>query len=245
MVVSLTLNLSSLGFTALQFDERADWSPINELDGDERVAVACSLAEAFSLFEEVGFVHCNLNPSNLCWNSARSDLQIDDLVSGQFPTRGIRSGVTRHLSEFGPPEVNAEGLSPLFWPGASGSLTLEAERWSIAMLIAHLVLCSAQPRLASSIQMISSTIRAGARSWVDYRTRVGAGRDLEASSVFIDWASIREEAHEVGLMIERGLANEKVGSLLLQAFAAGLDGSRRPSAADWLVALGPEGSTER
>lgn len=244
---ALMLDLAPLGYRQIPFGTKpddfdaldsfnADYRAfMGYLTGEERNTLAHSLAASACLLELVGFLHADINPANVQWSEDRLDVQLLDFDGGVMKGNNAQAlpAAIGKRDLFLPPEVAASAVGGTA-PDAQ-LMTLEAERWSIAMMIGHIVCGSWNPLVFLSPPSPSSVEAFAASRWADEWPHV----DLRSLAIFADDRQTETAVKVFCARVDDGDISPEVVALLRQTFRAGLDGATRPTAADWVDALNP------
>lgn len=191
-------------------------------DRYRRIEIAFNFARRARLFEELSFLHGDLNPENTMINPSTLDVQVFDFDAGVV----VDSGSERPLSAnkpgpFIPPEIKQAGASLV----DTGSFTLAAERWSVGIMVGT-ILFGASP--ATFIRELSAgAIDAYARqerSWPDIDPESEIFNPMDPT-VFANFTRLFEAAPG------------EARATFAEFFAAGSDGTARPRAGEWVKAL--------
>lgn len=216
------LDLAERGYVELkdQFGEAAPKYQARPVH--ERVELAHSYACGATLLESIRLIHGDQNLPNLMFNPGALDVQIIDLDAGAVATTGGERAIAEGKQDNCiPPEARN--------PGPGGALVdkspwdLEAERWSVGILVGQLAF-----GLDPSIFLKSS-----ARVFGAYAREGPWPRINVASPLFNEGAAAAYEYWLPRLEAAPGRLVETFGRF----FRAGTKGSERPTAQDWVDAL--------
>ncbi len=219
-LLAFMLDLTQLGY--MQMPNDADFGPfIKSASLGERIDYAYNYARCAALLEQIGFTHGDQNLPNLMVNQQTADVQLIDFDLGVLMVHGDEvPGTEGKQDEFVPVEVKGDGSGLNKAPH-----TPAAERWSVGMLAATLIFGH------SPIFFI----------------RVSASSIAEYAATGLRWPAIDVDkppfvaGKEQGYESFRKRVEEHISSAIISTcadfFAAGLDGARRPAAADWVKAL--------
>jgi serine/threonine protein kinase len=219
-LVALMLDLTQLGYMQMPNDD--DFSPfIKSASLGERIDYAYNYARCAASLERIGFTHGDQNLPNLMVNQQTADVQLIDFDLGVLVVNGDEvPGTEGKQDEFVPVEVKGDGSGLNKAPH-----TPAAERWSVGMLVTTLIFGHSpiffMPVSASSVAEYAAT---GLR-WpaIDaHRPPFVAGKER-------GYEGFRKR-------VEDHISSDII-STCADFFAAGLDGARRPTAADWVKAL--------
>jgi serine/threonine protein kinase len=216
------LDLRETGHEEPQFVSNAGVAAYLRRPPRDRIEIAVRFAERARLLETIGLLHGDLNPENLLVNPKTLDVQIIDFDAGVIG--GDHPRTPGKPDDCMPPEVKLAGGR------AQVDLkryTREAERWSIGSLVGY-CLFGAHPGFF--LRSISPRVIAGyanePRGWPEIDVRgplfTTVARNQRA------YRRMRSELHALP-----SAALDAFGRF----FAAGLDGTRRLTAAEWVAAL--------
>lgn len=215
------LDLAELGYEPAtpQF-EQGSWYGARPVH--ERVELAHGYARTAELFEQIRLIHADQNHHNLMFNLSTLDTQVVDLDAGAISETGAERPLTLgHEDNLVPPEVRVPGAGPV---GVDSSKwDLDAERWSVGILVGQLVF-GFDP---------SFFLRSSARAYDAY-AREGPWPQIELDSTQLEeGAEVDYEECLPYLEAAPGGLVETFGRF----FKAGARGAERPSARDWIEAL--------
>lgn len=219
-LASVMLNLSDFGYAPLPLSGSELRQKANGID--ERIDMARSYCLHAALLEELGFIHGDQNLQNLMVNYATADVQIIDFEMGAVLVHGDERPLNGgKKDEFVPIEVKGEGVA-----GGGQPHTLAAERWSVGMLTATIVL--ALPPLFF-LRSISATVLD------DYAASGFRWPEIDTNGPLFEDGS-RANYEQIKPSIE-SLLPKAVMATFADLCAAGSVGDRRPSASEWVDAL--------
>lgn len=215
------LDLSELGYEPAKehFEQGSRYGarPVHE-----RVELAHGYARTAELFEEIRLIHADQNHYNLMFNLSTLDAQMVDLDAGAIVETGAERALTGgHPGNLIPPEARVPGAG--FDDVDRSKWDLDAERWSVGILVGQLVF-GFDP---------SFFLRSSARAYDAY--------SLEGPWPRIDLGSAQlGEGMEADYEICLPYLEAAPGGLVEtfgRFFEAGTRGAERPTARDWIEAL--------
>jgi hypothetical protein len=192
---------------------------------EERQELAASFARKAALFEDVGFVHGDVNGQNLLVSYSGRDVQVIDVDAGVLVVRGDEHPLTPGKPDgFMPPEVKQ--------PSAPGQIDITAfvpasERWSVACLVGYLLFGSHPAFFLEEIS--AASIR-------NYAREVPGWPEIDARSPLFTSTPENRAAYPKLRAVFDSLPDEVVATFR-QLFAAGLSAERRPAASEWIRVL--------
>ena len=220
---AIMLDLRPLGYRESPFSDAANTAAYMGRDPRDRLALAISFARRAAFLEELGFLHGDLNPENLMVSD--DDVQIIDFDAGTVVESGREHPVTAGKpDDCMPPEVKptcAGGVVDL------DRYTLSAERWSIGSLVGYL-LFGAHPAFF---------LRSISREAIDAYAREPGGWPIVDTGGPLFTRVERNRRAYTRMRAELQELPVAAHELFSAFFAAGLDGGKRPAAADWAVGL--------
>ena len=220
-LVALMLDLRARGYTPAPFTEQDELKNYNRRPQQDRIDIAVRLCERLRLLEDIGFVHGDLNSDNLLFNLRDRDVQVIDFDSGVvLKTGNERPDTAGKTDDCMPPEVKGAGTGQQVYLDV---FTPEAERWSTGSLIGY---CLLGFHPGFFLRAISKTV-------VD-----GYARAHETwPEIHVDgplFTKLRDNQRHYGALRDRCLQlPRQVRERFAEFFNAGIDGSRRPTAAQW------------
>ena len=224
-LVALMLDLREAGHEEPPFADVRNVPAYLQRPPRDRIEIALRFAERAMLLETVGLLHGDLNPENLLVHPTTGDVQIIDFDAGVIvKTPSDRPRTAGKPDDCMPPEVKIVGR------GAGVDLNLytrEAERWSIGSLVGY-CLFGAHPGFF--LRTISSKAISG------YAKEPGGWPEIDVNGPLFTKVAQNQRAY---LRMRGELQALPTAALdaFVKFFAAGLDGARRPTAADWHAAL--------
>jgi len=224
-LVTFMLDLEALGYREASFDPE-EARHYRARAPHERIELAYSFCHHAALFDAISFVHGDLNPENLFLNDSTLDAQIIDLDSGVIAGGGARPLAPGKRDECMPPEI--KGAGPRAKPFDMDLYTPGAERWSLGSMVGFL-LFSVHPGFF--LKAISGrTVDAYAQQGPIWPAIAEDGPAFNADEAnrraYRAWRRVFEAAP--------GNTREAFATF----FAAGTRGDSRPSARDWMAAIG-------
>jgi serine/threonine protein kinase len=216
------LDLRALGYRQSPFTDLSSNAAYLARDQDARTDLAFSYAQGAALLERIRFVHPDQNPENLLFSD--TDVQIIDFDGGVL----LQAGDERPLipgkpDDCMPPEIKST-------TGALVDLSRFddlAVRWSVGSLVGYLMLGAHPGFFLRSIS--ASVLDAYARQspgWPEIDHNGPLFTELAQNRIAYDAMKATFRALTPG-----------VRELFEVFFSAGLDGSLRPSAAEWELAI--------
>jgi hypothetical protein len=223
-LVGLMLDLRPLGYGPAPFAEGQPKRAYRKRPVQERIELALRFAERAALLERIRFVHGDMNEQNLLVDPTRPDVQIIDFDAGAIVTRGDEHPRTPGKPDgCMPPEVKTAGAGSNF---DLDKFTLEAERWSVAMLMGYF-LFGFLPTFF--LNRISGPV-------VDEYGRKHRWPDIDTAGPLFTAIEDNKKLYRV-LKRELGSFPEGARECFERLFAAGLDGSKRPTGGEWVAGL--------
>lgn len=226
VLAAFMLDLRALGYAPVDFADPATAGLYFARTQRDRIDLALRFTRTCALLERAQFVHGDLNPENLLVNLATLDVQVIDFDAGVVVRTGSeRPSTPGKLDDCMPPEVKstAAGANPV----DLDSYTLEAERWAVGSLVGYLVF-GAHP--AFFLRSISAAV-------IDaYARQPGSWPEIDEHGPLFTTLARNQVAYKrmkPELAALPGGARDAFKAL----FAAGTDGQRRPTAADWATGL--------
>jgi serine/threonine protein kinase len=130
----VSVDVRGLGYDSLENVLEAGAETILTLPLDARMRLASSFVSAQSLFEDIGFVHADMNPPNLFLNPHARDAVLVDFDGGAFVSEGQVPAAWGKVDDFLAPELMEVSAN-------TGALIgVESERWSVGIAISYLLL---------------------------------------------------------------------------------------------------------
>lgn len=220
-LASLMIDLADKGYQSFGV-EPDDAVRLRARPVDKRIDAAVRFAERYQLLENLRYVHGDLNPENVMVNPGTNDVQVIDLDTGAV----VETGAERPLTVGKPDEC----LPPELKRGISvdtDRYTAGAERWSLGSMIGFL-LFGFHPGFFLA--------RIGPKEIEAYATSPFRWPMIDRTSDLFTTQQVSMDAYE-RLIDELTSWPESVSDLFGRFFAAGLDGSARPDARDWIRGL--------
>ncbi|HEY3946189.1 MAG TPA: hypothetical protein VGL78_13260 [Solirubrobacteraceae bacterium] len=222
-LVAFMLDLTQLGYTSVPCDAEGEFKRfIRSASLGERIDYAYTYARCAALLERISFTHGDQNLPNLMVNQQTADVQLIDFDLGALVVNGDEVPRTEgKQDEFVPVEVKGDGNGLNKVPH-----TPAAERWSVGMLATTLIFGHSPIFfIRVSVSSLAEYAATGFR-W----PAIDVHRPPFVASKEQGYKSFRErvEVHIPSAIV----------SICADFFAAGLNGARRPTAADWVKALG-------
>lgn len=213
----VSVDLNGLGYIALEEILDAGGGPLLELELIQRVELAMRFAATAALFEELGFVHADLNAPNIFVHLDESDVAVIDVDGGALLCSGDDMPTANgKADEFLAPELGD--------PLAAVPVNEESERWSQGITLSYLLLGTHPLFFLRSLGSVVIDQYLARFVW----PAIDPHCDLvlpENAAPYTEWL---EEV-------------EELPSELLQVFRTLLAGfnvpSHRPSGWDWMLAL--------
>jgi hypothetical protein len=222
-LVAFMLDLTQLGYKQVPYEKAEEFKRfIKGASLGERIDFAYSYARCAALLERIGFTHGDQNLQNLMVNEQTAEMQLIDFDMGALVVNGDEQPrIEGKADEFVPIEVKGDGLGL-----NKGPHTPAAERWSVGVLIGTL-LFGLNP--------------------IFFLRNVSANSVEEYAATGSRWPAIDVHKEPFGAGNEqsyarfRGFVEASIPSAIVLTFAdffaAGVDGERRPTAADWVTAI--------
>lgn len=222
--VALMVDLAAQGYERWNLDDVEEMGRYQERSRLDRLEFAHGFAQAAALMESIAFRHADLNLENVMFRESDYEVQIIDFDGGSFG-----DGADGHLRLFGkrddfvPPEAKRPDPSD---PIDFELLTLEAERWSVGLMIGFLIF-GIEPYHYCVLELSAAGLDAYARQslrWPEPDPDGPGG--LPENQQSVQECLARYEA-----------APGDTAECFVEFFAAGSDGSGRPTAARWVAAM--------
>ncbi|MDX6623980.1 MAG: hypothetical protein QOE75_1912 [Solirubrobacterales bacterium] len=227
VIATLMLDLAERGYVAPPLLDKAQGiKDYRGAEANERLDFAISFARQAALLEELSFLHGDVNLQNLLFEPRRREVQLIDLDAGAVVVRGDEHPLSPgKVGDCMPPEVKGSGSGEAVFD--IERYTLGAERWSVGSLIGWLLFGIHPGFFLRAI---------GARTLSAYAKLGPCWPEVDTEGPLFTEEPLNQAAYR-SYRTRFEAAPDAAGELFGRFFAAGLHGSARPTAAEWVRAL--------
>lgn len=227
VVATLMLDLAERGYeTPPLLDKANGIKAYRGAEANERLDFAISFARQAALLEELSFLHGDINLQNLLFEPRRREVQLIDLDAGAVVVHGDEHPLSPgKVGDCMPPEVKGSGSGEALFD--IERYTLGAERWSVGSVVGWLLFGIHPGFFLRAI---------GARTLSAYAKLGTCWPAVDTEGPLFTEEPLNQAAYR-SYRTRFEAAPDAAGELFGRFFAAGLHGSARPSAAEWVQAL--------